>query len=229
MPTIKEAGDFARMFGVKAVAYGPPGGGKTPAINTAPNAILCITEPGTLSLRGSKVSACEAYTPEAIDDFFTWLASSTEANKYDTVAVDSMSQMAETFVIQELSRSSKAGNSQHGLKAYGEMAKRVMVYARSLYYMKNKHVYLVCKQMMIEDGPLKLKRPYFPGNQLNIEFPGLYDLIMHCALTQHPQHGIINAFRCRETLDILARDRSGKLDELEPLNLGYIFNKIMKG
>ena len=48
---LKPASALALRLGVKCVAYGPPGSGKTPISNTAPNPVMLVTEPGMLSMR----------------------------------------------------------------------------------------------------------------------------------------------------------------------------------
>jgi AAA domain len=57
---LRPAGSFAQQYGVKMIAYGPPGAGKTPLINTAPRPILLIVEPGMLSMKGSTVPSWDA-------------------------------------------------------------------------------------------------------------------------------------------------------------------------
>lgn len=114
---LQPAGNFARQYGVKMLAYGPPGSGKTPLINTAPRPVLLITEPGMLSMREVPYRQ-EAPTVERIDEFFDWLFRSNESRNFDTVGVDSTSQLAEIVVKAELKR------NRDGRKAYGEMARR---------------------------------------------------------------------------------------------------------
>mgnify|MGYP001589050309 CR=1 FL=1 len=70
---LRPASQLAQRFGVKALAYGGPGTGKTPMINTAPRPVLCVVEPGMLSMRTSNVPAWEAYDCGKIDEFFKWL------------------------------------------------------------------------------------------------------------------------------------------------------------
>lgn len=222
MPTFAPASSFAGQFGVKSLCYGPPGRGKTPICNTAPRPVLCASEPGLLSMRGSPVMTCEAYTPEAIDDFYNWLFSSQEAANYDTVCVDSVSQQAEILLTQELKR------NKDGRKAYGEMSRRMMEHMNGLYYSRNKHTYLICKQGQTETQPTE-KVPYFPGKDLGVKVPHLYDEILHLDLHNVPGVGTVQAFRCLPSYDARARDRSGRLAEFEQPNLTHLFNKILQG
>lgn len=220
---LKPAGNFAQQYGVKMLAYGPPGAGKTPLINTAPRPVLMVCEPGMLSMRGSNVPAWQADTPERIAEFFDWVFRSPEVKNYDTIGIDSVSQMAEIILKAELKR------NRDGRKAYGEMARTTLDHLTGLYYMQQKHTYLIAKQSTAEEEGSQVKRPYFPGQELNIQVPHLYDLITHIAKATIP--GVVGApqlaIRCGSTFGINARDRSGRLNELEPPNLTDLFKKAM--
>lgn len=223
MSQLRPASALAQQYGVKALAFGGPGSGKTPLVATAPRVVLCATEPGLLSLRGSNVPTWEAHTTARFEEFMTWATTSQEANNFDTIAIDSISQAAEMYLAEAVVK------HKHGLKAYGDMAERIGKHVNALYFMQRKHVYLIAKQSNFQEGGgLVVKRPYFPGNELNIKVPHLYDEILHVGLTQVPGvAGQVRAIRTAPTLEVAARDRSGKLAELEPCDLGALFSKCM--
>ena len=220
---LKPASQCAKQYGVKALAHGGPGSGKTPLIMTAPSPVICATEPGLLSLRDSNIPTWEAYTPAAIDEFMLWVTTSQEANQFDTICIDSVSQMAETYLEFELK------NNKHGLKAYGVMAEKVMPHMRALYHLQRKHVYLIAKQHTTDEGGGMLKkRPYFPGKELNVKVPHLYDEILCVGKYQMPNiQGEQRAIRTLDSLTVSARDRSGQLNEYEQCNLAELFAKCM--
>lgn len=219
---LKPAGTFAQRYGVKMAAYGPPGSGKTPLVNTAPRPVMLICEPGMLSMRGSTVPAWDGFTVERIDEFYKWLFSSAEAKKYDTVCVDSVVQMAEI----RLAAAKK--NVAHGLKAYGIMSEWVYKHLADLYYMQNKHTYLIGKEGEHETNGAMQKRMVFPGKELNTSVPHLYDLIARVAKVTIPgMNGLTLAVQTTENFNGFARDRTGKLNEYEPPNLANIFAKAM--
>lgn len=217
------ANDLAKVQGVKCLAFGPPGGGKTPLMMTAPNPVMLISEPGALSLRGCNLPAWEGYDAKSIEEFFDWLFNSKEANQFDTVCVDSLSQICEIFLDAEMKK------TPHGLKAYGEMAKRVKSKVTNpLYFMENKHVYLICKETSVTDNEIQKFVPSFPGKELDTSIPHLYDLIIRVGLFQVP--GVVKpqrAVRTGNAMDAKLRDRSGRLAEYEPQDLTHIFNKCM--
>lgn len=221
------ARDFALKYGCKSMVYGPPGSGKTPIVDTAPRPILAVMEPGMMSLRHSNIPAVDCFTPERIDEFFAWLFGSREATQFDTVAIDSISQMAEIYVAKELAGTSKAGNQVDGRKAYGNMHAKVMKHLNGLFFMQQKHTYLICKQGFREVNGVNQQFPYFPGKALSVDVPHLYDVILHLGVHNVPGAGQVKAFRCAASFDAVARDRSGNLAEFEPCDLTALFKKVM--
>lgn len=221
--------------------YGAPGSGKTPLIDTAPRPVLLVTEPGMLSMRHSEIPCWETRSAKEIGEFFEWFTKSKETVNFDTLGIDSFSNLAELILNEEEGGKSKAGNEVHGKRAYGNMAKRVKEYADILYYFPQKHIVLIAKQTAYENGkqtvlqnnavtyePIMQKRPYFPGQALNVYLPHLFDNVMHLDKVmvpgfQNPQ----KALRTREIPEVFARERAGNLNELEPANLTELFKKSM--
>lgn len=223
-----DAKQFAKQFGAKAVVYGAPGTGKTPiCVTTSPRPLLLLCEPGALTLRGSNVPTFPAFNQAKIADFFDWLATSAEVKNYDTIVVDSISQLAEIVLEKYLGKRSKAGNQADGRKAYGEMAREVMEYLNNMYFMPQKHVVLIAKYGVSEELGVQYSRPTLPGKDLNIRLPHLYDAVLHLGL--HLNSGVTDrsTFKCQGDMLSMARDRSGQLAAYEPANMNHIINKIM--
>lgn len=221
MRSLRPARDFAVQFGVKSIIYGPPGSGKTPVVNSAPRPVMLACEPGLLSMRNSVVPTFIGYDVSTINEFFDWFFGSAETKNFDTVAVDSVPYMCDIY-LQDAQKHNK-----HGLKAYGEMASSVMKHLRTLYFTRYKHVYLIVKEANVEEGNLKVKKPYLPGQQLPSELPGLFDEILRLAIHNVPGMGQVKAFRCMGTIDEMARDRTGQLAEFEPPDFGKLVAKAM--
>ena len=213
---LQEARVFAQQFGCKAIIYGPPGSAKTPIINTAPRPVLLATEPGLLSMRNSKVPTWIGDTKTKIDEFFKWFENSSEANNFDTLAIDSTSEICNIC----LNESKKA----HGLQQYGEMADYAMPYFRRMYFKREKHMYFIAKEELTVDGK---RRPSYPGQQLPKDMPHLYDCVLRLAKVPVPQVGETLAFQCNGSVDIVARNRTGTLDNFEPPDFSALVKKVM--
>ena len=235
MSNLRKASDLANHYGVKSIIYGTPGSGKTPLVATAPRPVALICEPGMLSMRGCSIPCFEAYTQSAIDEFFKWALTSKEMSNFDTLCIDSISNIAEIVLAEKLKK------MKHGMQAYGAMSEYVYNKACELYYLKNKHVVMIGKQgsfengktTMIQDGtvitePVMQMRPYFPGKELNIKMPHLFDNVMQ--LTRISIQGFNEpqrALRTRECSEAFARDRVGNLAEFEQPDLTALFKKSM--
>lgn len=220
---LRPSGDLAQNYGVKMLVFGPPGGGKTPAIRTAPNPVLLATEPGMRSLKGTNIPTWEAPDAEKCEEFRKWYFGSNEARKFDTICVDSLSQLAEHYLAK-----AEKGN-RHGLAAYGQMAEDVSAFTEALYFLRGKHVYLVCKEDTLDDG---WRRPYFPGKELHKKIPHRYDVVMRAAFVFVPGHKEDYAFQTTPSLNWSCRARQNpdeppKLAAFEPQNISLIISKLM--
>jgi len=67
---LRQAKEFAQMYGCKAIIFGGTGSGKTPISNTCIRPVMLACEPGLLSMRSSTIPTYPAQTPEKIDEFF---------------------------------------------------------------------------------------------------------------------------------------------------------------
>ena len=216
MIDLRPASDFAKAFGAKCIVYGPPGVGKTPVFSSAPRPVLLATEPGLLSMRASSVPTWIGDTKAKIDEFFKWFEHSSEAKNFDTLGVDSTSQMCNIALDES--------KSKHGLAQYGDMADYVMPFLKRLYFMREKHMYLIAKEELTTDGK---RRPLYPGKFLPAEIPHLYDCILRLAKVPIPQVGEQLAFQCNGSIDVVARNRTGTLADFEPPNFTLLINKVM--
>lgn len=222
LASLKPASEFALKYGVKAVIFGPPGSGKTPTLDTAPRPVLCCVEPGMLSMRHSKVPTWGAFGVKEIEEFKNWVCGgSAELKNFDTIGIDSISFMAEIY-LQDAQK-----NVKHGLQAYGDMATKTMDFLRKLYFMPEKHLYLIAKQEIINENGLIIRRPYFPGKQLPIDVPHLFDEVLYLNLANIPNIGTVRAFRCQQNMEIMCRDRTGMLAEYEEPHFGKLITKCI--
>lgn len=229
------AHSLAFQYGVKMIGYGPPGSGKTPAVKTAPRPVIGVCEPGMMTMRDSNLPAFAMTTPAAIKEFFDWTFNSRECDQFDTICIDSVSEMAELVLAEEMRM------NKDPRRSYGRMSERCMEWLNGLFFMKNKHVYLIAKQSYHEEivssivngvpsiENIKRAEPYFPGQDLPMKVSHRYDLIAQCNKGTIPgvPGGPHSYFRCTPSQTIHARDRSGKLAEYEPLDLSALFKKAM--
>ncbi len=215
---------LAAQSGIKMVTYGPPGSAKTPLISTAPRPFACIVEPGTGSLKKTTQFPCWiADTVPKIIEFFEWVFRSTEAKQFDTIAIDSFTEMCELFLLEAEQK------NKDGRAAYKDLRTVVMNYSRAIFNFQNKHFYLIHKEETLLENNLTVKRPYLPGQALKVELPHLFDIVTRVARVSIPGlQGKQLAFQTFDDNDIIrCRNRFGNTDKFEPANLTTFFNKCM--
>lgn len=169
-------------------------------------------------MRGSTIPTYCAFDSKALDEFFKWFFGSSETKNFETIAIDSISEMSVLYL--------KEGERlhRHGLQSYGYMAEKVLEQLNGLYYTKEKHTYLIAKEETQSNG---FKRPSFPGKVLPVEVPHKYDAILRLAIHNVPGVGQTKAFRCIGSIDELSRNRTGILNEFEPSDYGALIRKAL--
>jgi AAA domain len=218
---LRPASQYALDGRYNCLIYGAPGAGKTPLLATAPRPVFCAVERGMLSLRGSEVPTWEARTPSTLHEFADWAAGSSEAKNFDTFCIDSISEVA----LIMLDNAPK--NNSDLRAAYGFMSDQTMKFFSKILDIKEKNIVFSAKQVVDEEGEAVRKKPSFPGQLLKTAIPHEVDCILHLGLATIP--GVrdqVKALRSRESSHVMARDRSGRLQDFEPPNLTELFIKL---
>lgn len=217
---------LVQRYGTKAVLYSGPGMGKTPLVLTAESPVICFTEPGFLSVRKSQGPAYPAFTYKAIKEFWLWAIESQEARQFGTFCCDSISQMAEIILAEEFEAQAtgKSKVNKDPRAAYGEMSKKVIEIMTWIYFAPNFDALLIAKEGQREIDGIQKASPYFPGQDLNIKIPHLFDSVWRIENTSTPT-GTQRVIRTSASFTAFARDRSGNLAELEPCDIKYLFIK----
>lgn len=218
---IVTADSIAQRIGPNVLCYGRPGMGKTPLAATAPKPLVMLTEKGALSLRGSNVAAVECYTYDLICDFLKFISSSSEMTKYETVCIDSISELAEIVVERELKKHS------HGMQAYGAMADFVRKAVGQLKGL-SKNVYVTAKLDVQKENEISVRAPYMPGKALGFVVPYEFDVMVYYGeiTDARTNYKPLKCLQVMPDVTTVTRDRSGRLAELEKPDLTYLFNKI---
>lgn len=211
--------------GIKHVNYGPSGIGKTRLIATASRPFIFNAEKGLLSLRKTNIPYVTISTLKELQDAYTWAMKSSETKNFDTFCLDSVSEIAEVYLAEEL----KANKDPR--KAYGNMQQGMYEIIRDFRDLKQKHVYFIAKQMQIVEGSglesYKVATPIMPSDKLQAQLPYFFDLVsQHIAGETNGQKW--EALRCKFSRNAHAKDRSGNLDEFEYPDLNKLYQKCTK-
>ena len=216
----REAGN---LHGVKVLVYGEAGSGKTRLAATAPRPILISAEAGLLSLREQDIPVITVSTFEDLNDAYAWCTQSAEAANFDTIGLDSITEIAEVI----LSAAKKLAKDPR--QAYGEMQEKMTTLIKAFRDISGKHVYMSAKMEPQKDemsGIVKYM-PAMPGTKLGPQLPYLFDEVYRLGIGKADDGSFYRFLQTQPDLQYVAKDRSGALDLWEQPDITNIINKIL--
>lgn len=224
---IQNTNRISSKDGVNCCVYGRSGSGKTVLASTCPSPIILSAEKGLLSLRKSNIPYIDISEYKELIEAYKWIMSSSEAKKYDTYVLDSMSEIAEVVLNEEKRK------TRDGRQAHGETQQQMYNLMRQFRDIKGRNKYFIAKEMRIMEGlaPNVVSRavPIMPSAKLVEQLPYFFDLVLHLYVGEYiDNNGQRVSYRALHTsaaIEWEAKDRSGNLDEIEQPNLSAIFAK----
>jgi phage nucleotide-binding protein len=207
--------------GVKLLVYGNAGAGKTSLIPTLPSPIVFSAEGGLLSIADADVSFVEVSSYDTLMEAYKWVTESDEAKHFESIALDSISEIAEVVLNHE----KKIAKDPR--QAYGAMQEQMSDIIRAFRDIPNKHVYFTakCEKATDETGRI-LYAPSMPGNKTGQQLPYFFDEVLALRVEKDQEGVAQRALMCDSDGIWQAKDRSGKLDTWEAPDLGAIIRKI---
>lgn len=206
---------------IKMLVYGEAGAGKTTLCASLKGKVLILSaEAGLLSLRGRDLDFVEI---KSIDDLRSAYEALSKDTVYDWVCLDSITEIAEVCLGEE------KANTKDGRKAYGEMGEVMRKLIRNFRDL-DKNVYFSAQRAKITDtdtGALMFA-PSMPGSKLASDIPYFFDEVLALHVHRDQENNLTRMLQTGADNQYVAKDRSGKLDFLEPANLGNICDKINK-
>lgn len=207
--------------GVKLLVYGQAGAGKTSLIPTLPNPIVLSAEGGLLSIRDANVPYIEVSSMTDIQEAYQWLTKSDEAKQFESVALDSISEIGEVVLNYERKQ------TKDPRQAYGAMAEQVADLIRAFRDLSGKNVYFSAKLDKSQDEMGRIMyAPSMPGNKTGQSLPFFFDEVLALRIEKDADGNIQRALMCESDGLWVAKDRSGKLSAWESPDLGQIIKKI---
>lgn len=213
----------AQSHGIKFLVHGFAGTGKTPLCATAPRPLILSAEAGLRSIGHHDIPVIKITSMDDFDEAYQFCAYSEYMSNFDTVCLDSISEIAEVCLGTE-----KALNKDPR-KAYGEMQDKMMARIRWFRDLPGKHVYFSAKAKGVKDEMTGITRygPSMPGQNLGPALPYLFDEVFSLETFSNPEGLTWTALRTGRGPMHEARDRSGALEPFEQPDLTNIINKIL--
>jgi len=209
---------------VRLLVYGQAGAGKTSLIPTLPNPVVLSAEGGLLSIAGADVPFITVKSIDDVREAYEWLTKSDESKQFESVALDSISEIAEVVLGHE-KRTNKDPRA-----AYGTMQDTMAEMIRSFRDLPGRHVYFSAKLEKSQDEMGRmLYAPSMPGNKAGQALPYFFDEVLALRVERDAEGHPVRALMCDSDGLWGAKDRSGKLDAWEQPDLGAVIRKITGG
>ncbi len=208
------------------LVYSRSGLGKTVLASTAPSPIIISSERGLMSIAEFDIPVIEVSTLEDFKDAYKFVMSN--GKKYETVVIDSISDIAESVLSDFLE------NVRDPRQAYGKLNQGIAKMIRKFRDME-KHTYFIAKADTFESASgMQCMRPKMPGRTLTADLPFFFDQCLVLRLGEANRKNDDGedekyTYRFLQTAPDLtyeAKDRSDQLNAKEKPDLTYLFKKI---
>ena len=216
---LKSTGNVSAQ-GVKLLVYGQAGAGKTSLIRTLPNPVILSAEAGLLSIADANLPFIEIKSIDDLREAYQW-TTSAEAGQFESVALDSISEIAEVVLNAEKKL------TKDPRQAYGALQEQMTDIIRAFRDLPGKNVYFTakCEKSQDEQGRM-LYAPSMPGAKLGQQLPYFFDEVLALRVEKDGDGNVQRALMCESDGLWQAKDRSGKLAAWEAPDLGAIINKV---
>lgn len=212
--------------GLKILVHGLSGAGKTMlCASTGSPTLILNAEGGLLSIRGapSYIKVAKVSCFEDLEEVIDMLEMDERngERKFDWVALDSISDVAEAVLKNELEACADPR------KSYPAFQSKVDSLIKAFRDLRNYHVIMTAKQDMTKDDytGITLRSPHMPGNKLGPAVPYLYDLVLALRVDKDEDGNDYRTLQTSRDVMYEAKDRSGELKMFEPPNLKKILKK----
>lgn len=233
------ASQEAQMSGLKCLVYGDSGMGKTVLCATMPKPVLISAESGALSLSRKNLERMygpgqenwltydmpiiEIQNVKDLSDAFQWCTESAEAKGFDSICLDSLSEIAEQ-VLNNAKRQVKDPR-----QAYGELIEKMETSVRSFRDIDGKHVLMTAKMEPVKNEltGIVTYMPSMPGAKLGPKLPYFFDEVFRLGVNKTPTGEQFRFLQTQPDLQYTAKDRSGMLDAAEQPIMASVIHKIL--
>lgn len=210
--------------GTKLFVYGLAGVGKTPLILTMPGHGLVVNaEAGLLSLMGRPAAGTfDVASITSIGDMQEVHRLLKGKHDYQWVFIDSISEIAEVLIAEEKAK------TKDPRQAYGALIDRMTALLRAF---RDLPLDVVCigkaARVREEDTGRSTVEILIPGSKIGAAIPYLFDEVLYQFTNVDRETGITSTWlQTKSDSRVVARDRSGRLDDFESPDLGEVLNKI---
>jgi len=222
---------------IKAVIYGPSGTGKTSIIKTYDEAqfgkaILISAEAGLMSIQGHKIDIIDITIDDQdkplpkeerfkrLVEAFQYVSTHPE---YKTIFLDSITEVGQNC-IEALKKEFTVSQALPMWGAYGDRMRGIVKAFRDL---PNKHVVILGLSSIDKDEFQRRFTSVDLQGKIGDQLPQYFDEVLYLSIETNEKQETKRTLLTQSQNNIIAKDRSGRLNLKEEANLTTIFTKVL--
>jgi len=218
---------IAKKSGVKLLCFGKSGVGKSSIFRTTGKTLLISSESGELVLNDiDTVDIIRVKTLNELKEAYKYAKEHTD--DYDTIGIDSISDIGE-IIVAELKKDPEYSSMKDGIKMWMKFSDIMLGVAKSFRDLDGVNVVIIALEESVKNGFEEQIVPLIPAKKVQAKLPSLYDEVFYIKINEGGEREFIT----QPLGDVVAKDRSGKLDPVEKYTkengIKIIFNKILGG
>jgi len=231
---ITKTSAFNNTHGLKVLVSGQSGAGKTYLTSTMKEfkPLLISAESGVLSLQGHEIDMIDISKDEngnqlelnqrlkRLGEVLAYLKQPDHG--YRTVILDSLTEVNQ-FLMAYLKTKFDASQT---LKMFGENKELMIKLVKEFRDLPMNVVIIVLSNVEKDEMGRRFTGLDVVGS-VSAALPALFDEVFNLQIVEDENKKPMRRLQCRASETIICKDRSGKLDQYEKADLGYIFKKIM--
>jgi len=218
---------------LKMLIFGESGAGKTTLARTLKEPTLIISaESGLLSLHGSNIDVVDIAQDDLgnpipkekriarLGDVYKFLLTKEAQDKYKCVFIDSLSEINQNTLE---SLQAEFIDAKDTLKVYGELAKKMRAMVKMFRDLPHYSVVFTALAEVEKDEDSRRFMGIKLIGKFSSEIAAYFDEVFFLHVDAETGD---RKFITQKSDKVVAKDRSGRLDKVEPADLGHIFKKI---
>lgn len=229
---------------IKCLFFGLDGVGKTTLATTLPvqddkRLTYINVDPGELTFKKynrhfRRLSAPNGiWTEEVLEAIYTRLVELATNKEIDYIFVDGLNVIGDALLENEKETNITKSGEINMMKAYGEMADKFKSWCKRVRDINGVSVIMLTHESVEEDPETgrKVIRADFPGKKVKGEINRWFDIIGYMYFSKNEVTGEVErVITCNPQYNptLRVKDRSGVLGNVEPADLGKIFDRIEK-
>jgi len=219
---IIKAKGIVKQSGIKILLYGFSGSGKSSQFKFTGKTLLLSSEKGELVLNeADNVDIIRVNSLGELKEAYVY--AKEHVSDYDTVGIDSISEIGE-MIVSELKKDPEYSSLKDGMKMWMKFSEIMLGIAKSFRDLDNVNVLIVALAESVTSGLSEKLLPMIPAKKVQSKLASLYDEVLFLRTNEEGKREFVTS----ETSDIVAKDRSGKLEPLEECTKEYGIGTILK-